>query len=251
VGLEAPRIEQMLLNLVVNARDAMPRGGRLTIEARDVEIAGGTAPPAPPGRYVMLAVSDEGIGMDAATRERVFEPFFTTKPAGEGSGLGLATVQQVVSEAGGSVRVDSEPGLGTTVRVYLPCAAQAAEPASLTHAGPAPCGRESVLVAEGSEPVREVTRELLEELGYTTLVAASAAEALRLAGDRGLPLDLVLADAAMPGLPGGTLVQQLSAARPRTRVLLVSSSAEGRLQKPYSRDQLARAVREALDLSHD
>jgi signal transduction histidine kinase len=247
VRVDPAQVEQLLLNLVLNARDAMPGGGRLTIETRDVEVAGGTAPPAPPGRYVMLAVSDEGVGMDAATRARVFEPFFTTKAAGEGSGLGLATVQQVVEQAGGSVRVDSEPGLGTTFRIYLPCGMEGAEPASLAHDGQAPSGRETVLVAEGSESVRAITRELLAALGYTVLTASSAEETLRLARERSEPIDLVLADAAMPGLRGGALAEQLAAARPQTPVLLMSSAGEAALPKPFSQELLARAVRDALD----
>jgi CheY-like chemotaxis protein len=247
VQVDPAQVEQLLLNLVLNARDAMPGGGRLTIETRDVEVAGGTAPPAPPGRYVMLAVSDEGVGMDAATRARVFEPFFTTKAAGEGSGLGLATVQQVVEQAGGSVRVDSEPGRGTTFRIYLPCGVEEAEPVSLAHDGQAPSGRETVLVAEGSESVRAITRELLAALGYTVLTASSAEETLRLARERSEPIDLVLADAAMPGLRGGALAEQLAAARPQTRVLLMSSAGEAALPKPFSQELLARAVRDALD----
>jgi signal transduction histidine kinase len=120
-------MEQLVLNLALNARDAMPRGGLLTIETRDVEIAGGTEPSAPPGHYVMLAVSDEGVGMDEETRKRIFEPFFTTKPEGAGSGLGLATVHRIVERHGGRIRVDSAPGRGSTFQVYLPCLDGSAE----------------------------------------------------------------------------------------------------------------------------
>jgi len=247
VRADPSQLEQLLLNLILNARDAMPSGGRLTIETQDVEIAGETAPQAPPGRYVMLAVSDEGVGMDAPTRERMFEPFFTTKSPGAGSGLGLATVHQVVERAGGTLVVDSEPGLGTTFRVYLPCAAEPAERVPLAHDGPVPQGRETVLVAEGCEPVREITRELLEELGYRVLTASCAEEALRLARDWAAPIDVVLADAAMPGEPGSGLAEQLAALLPRTRVLLVSDTGEADLPKPFSRGRLARVIREALD----
>jgi len=254
VRADPSQLEQLLLNLILNARDAMPGGGRLTIETQDVEIAGGTAPQAPPGRYVMLAVSDEGVGMDAHTRERLFEPFFTTKSPGAGSGLGLATVHQVVERAGGTLVVDSEPGLGTTFRVYLPCAAEPAERVPLAHDGPVPQGRETVLVAEGCEPVREITRELLEELGYRVLTASSAEDALRLAREWAAPIDVVLADAAMPGQPGNGLAsglaEQLLALRPRTRVLLVSDTGEADLPKPFSRGRLARVIREALDVQH-
>ena len=225
----------------------MPKGGRLTIETQDVEVAGGTKPIAPPGRHVLIAVSDEGVGMDAATRARIFEPFFTTKPAGEGSGLGLATVQQVVERAGGTVVVDSEPGLGTTFRVYLPCTAERPERVALAHDGPVPGGCETVLVAEGSEPAREITRELLEDLGYRVLTASCAEETLRLAREWAAPIDVVLADAAMPGGRGADLGELLLALRPRTRVLQVSDSEAGALPKPFSRGQLARAIRAALD----
>jgi two-component system, cell cycle sensor histidine kinase and response regulator CckA len=249
VRADPSQVEQLLLNLVLNARDAMPGGGRLTVETQDVEVAGGTAPQAPPGRYVMIAVSDEGIGMDPATRARVFEPFFTTKPAGEGSGLGLASVHHVVEQAGGTVVVDSQPGVGSTFRVYLPCAAERSERVALAQDGPVPRGRETVLVAEGSEPVREISRELLEELGYRVLTASCADEALRLAREWAAPIDVVVADAAMPGESGGALRDQLLALRPRTRVLLASGSGEGALPKPFSRGRLARAIREALDTS--
>ena len=124
---DVTQMEQLLLNLALNARDAMPRGGRVIIETRDVEIAGGADPPAPPGRYVMVAVRDEGVGMDEETRKRIFEPFFTTKPEGAGSGLGLATVARIVERHGGRIRVDSVPGRGTTFRVYLPCLDESAE----------------------------------------------------------------------------------------------------------------------------
>jgi len=250
VRADPSQVEQLLLNLVLNARDAMPGGGRLTIETQDVEIAGGTAPQAPPGRHVMIAVSDQGIGMDPETCARVFEPFFTTKPAGEGSGMGLASVHQVVERAGGTVVMDSQPGLGSTFRIYLPCAEERSERVALAQDGPVPQGRETVLVAEGSEPVREITRELLEELGYRVLTASSAEEALRLAREWAAPIDVVVADAAMPGEPGGGLVDQLLELRPRTRVLLASGSGEGALPKPFSRGRLARAIREVLDAPH-
>jgi CheY-like chemotaxis protein len=196
---------------------------------------------------VVLAVSDEGMGIDADARAHIFEPFFTTKAPGAGSGLGLASVHRIAQQAGGHVALDSEPGFGTTFRVYLPWAG--ARPLTMTSvpAAPAPSGRETVLVAEGSQPVREVTRELLEGLGYTVLVAANAEEALRLARERQEPIDVVLADAAMPGLRGGRLDEQLVAARPRTRVLLMAADAESGVAKPFTEDRLARAIRDALD----
>ena len=247
VNTDPTQLEQLLLNLVLNARDAMPGGGRLTVETQEAVVTAEPAQQVPPGRYVVLAVSDEGMGIGADTRAHIFEPFFTTKAPGAGSGLGLASVHRIAQQAGGHVALDSEPGFGTTFRVYLPWAG--ARPVAMTSgpAAPAPSGLETVLVAEGSEPVREVTRELLEGLGYTVLVAANAEEALRLARERQEPIDVVLADAAMPGLRGGRLDEQLVAARPRTRVLLMAADAESGVAKPFTEDRLARAVRDALD----
>lgn len=251
--------EQLLLNLVLNARDAMPHGGRLVIETKDVEIAGGLDPPVPAGRYAMLAVSDDGLGMDEETRKRIFEPYFTTKPEGAGSGLGLATVHRIIERRGGTIRVDSEPGRGTTFRVYLPCVESPVEPARpLAQASAPPHGRETVLVAEDSDAVREVTRELLEALGYTVMTAARGEEALQVARTHPGPIDLLLTDVVMPGIRGARLAERLLAARPEVRVLFMSGYGNGVapgvigergrvLRKPFDQDRLARAVREALD----
>jgi len=251
--------EQLLLNLVLNARDAMPHGGRLVIETKDVEIAGESSAPVSPGRYVMLAVSDDGVGMDEETRKRIFEPFFTTKAEGAGSGLGLATVHRIVERSGGSIRVDSAPGRGTTFRVYLPCVEPPAEPVRSTAEPSAlPGGRETVLVAEDSDAVREVTRELLEALGYTVMTAARGEQALEVARAHPGPIDLLLTDVVMPGLRGASLAEQLVASRPGVRVLFMSGYGDGVapegagerdvvLRKPFDQDRLALAVREALD----
>jgi len=239
--------EQLLLNLALNARDAMPHGGRLVIETKAV------------GRHVMLAVSDDGMGMDQGTRQRIFEPFFTTKPEGAGSGLGLATVQRIVERQGGRIRVESAPGRGTTFRVYLPCVDPPAEIARpLAEPSDLPGGRETVLVAEDSDAVREVTRELLEALGYVVMTAARGEEALEVARAHPGPIDLLLADVVMPGMRGASLGEQLLAARPDARVLFMSGYGDGVapgvagdreavLRKPFDQDRLARAVREALD----
>ncbi len=239
--------EQLLLNLALNARDAMPGGGRLVIETKNV------------GRYAMLAVSDDGMGMDEETRKRIFEPFFTTKPEGAGSGLGLATVHRIALRHGGRIRVDSAPGRGTTFRVYLPCVEAPAEPVRpLAEPASLPGGRETVLVAEDSDAVREVTRELLEALGYTVMTAARGEEALQAARAHPGPIDLLLTDVVMPGIRGASLAQQLAASRPGVRVLFMSGygdvAAAGQtsersavLRKPLDQDRLARAVREALD----
>jgi len=263
VRADRTQMEQLLLNLALNARDAMPGGGRLTIETQDVAVdAGDPSPPASPGRHVLLTVSDEGVGIDAETREHIFEPFFTTKPEGAGSGIGLATVQGIVEQAGGSIRVDSEPGVGTTFRVYLPCAdapAEASEPVP-DPAGPAG-GSETVLVAEDSEAVREVAGELLAALGYTVLLASRGEEALAIVRIHPGPIHLLLTDVVMPGLRGGSLAAQVVAVRPGTRVLFMSGYGEARagtngaglagavLLKPFDQHRLARAVRESLDRS--
>jgi CheY-like chemotaxis protein len=255
-------MEHLLLNLALNARDAMPRGGRLTIETRDVDIADrGLAAPVSPGRYVMLAVSDDGVGMDAETKGRIFEPFFTTKPEGRGSGLGLSTVRGIVDDAGGTILVESEPGLGTTFRIFLPCVDEQGEPSGLDAVSARlPRGGETVLVAEDSEPVREVTRELLAALGYSVLTASRGEEALAVARAHDGPIHLLLTDVVMPDLRGGSLAEQLVAERPEARVLYMSGYGDGVartadgpgehdliLRKPFDQGYLARAVRDALD----
>ena len=261
VWADHTQMEQLLLNLALNARDAMPGGGRLTIETQDVAADAGDPLSAPaPGRQVLLAVSDEGVGIDAETREHIFEPFFTTKPEGAGSGIGLATVHGIVEQARGSIRVDSEPGLGTTFRVYLPCAeeqAEALEP-SPDPAGPSG-GSETVLVAEDSDAVREVTGALVAALGYTVLLASRGEEALAIARIHPGPIHLLLTDVVMPGLRGGSLAEQLTRARPGTRVLFMSGRGEqgagtdgsaptgAVLLKPFDQYRLARAIRVSLD----
>jgi signal transduction histidine kinase/ActR/RegA family two-component response regulator len=262
VRADVAQMEHLLLNLALNARDAMPRGGRLTIETRDVDIADrGLAAPVSPGRYVMLAVSDDGVGMDAETKGRIFEPFFTTKPEGRGSGLGLSTVRGIVDDAGGTILVESEPGLGTTFRIFLPCVDEQGEPSGLDAVSARlPRGGETVLVAEDSEPVREVTRELLAALGYSVLTASRGEEALAVARAHDGPIHLLLTDVVMPDLRGGSLAEQLVAERPEARVLYMSGYGDGVartadgpgehdliLRKPFDQDHLARAVRDALD----
>src|SRR5574341_1513171 len=183
VRADPGQLEQVILNLAVNARDAMPTGGTLTIETANVEVcaASGAANPEAAGPYVMLAVTDSGVGMDAATQARMFEPFFTTKPKGKGTGLGLATVYGIVKQSGGQVSVYTEPRRGTTVKVYLPRvdAGEEPEPAELVVPGSL-SGSETVLLVEDQEQVRDLTRRMLETRGYRVLVAASGPDALRL-----------------------------------------------------------------------
>jgi signal transduction histidine kinase len=261
VRADPTQLEQVLLNLAFNARDAMPAGGRLMVETHNVDLPDGDLRPPPilPGRYVMVSVSDEGTGMDERTLARIFEPFFTTKPDGRGTGLGLATVQGIVKQSGGSIRVDSERGLGTTFRIYLPrIDAPGEAPRADARSPDVPGGTETVLVAEDSEAVREVTCGLLEALGYRVLAAAHGVEALALARDHAGPIHLLLADVVMPKLGGPSLADQFAELRPETRVLYMSGYGEdavvggcGRgepalLRKPFNQERLARAVRQAL-----
>jgi PAS domain S-box-containing protein len=259
------QIEQVIVNLAVNARDAMPDGGKLTIETRTVEIdqsyvqqhVGVTL-----GIYVLLAVSDTGIGMDAETQRQIFEPFFTTKPKGRGTGLGLATCYGIIKQHGGHIWPYSEPGHGSTFRIYLPLADEPVSAhAEHRHSDALPGGTETVLLAEDEAAVRVLAARVLRERGYTVLEASDGGEALRLAGEHGAaPIDLLLTDIVMPRVSGKALVEQVGAIHPHIKVLYISGYADhavvhhGRLDpgvdflhKPFSPSTLARKVREVLD----
>jgi two-component system cell cycle sensor histidine kinase/response regulator CckA len=264
VRADPHQIEQVLMNLVVNARDAMPRGGRLTIETAPAELDaeyGHRHPPVEPGPYVMLAVSDTGHGMTPEIQARIFEPFFTTKGIGKGTGLGLGTVYGIVKQNGGHVWVYSEPGHGSTFKVYLPRVTGAAEPLVAPLEGTAvPRGRETVLLVEDDGALRRVAQELLEKLGYTVHGAANAADALEVAGRLDQPVHLLMTDVVLPGMGGRELAEQVVATRPGTKVLYASGYTNDAvvsygvkigemafLQKPFTSEDLARKVRDVLD----
>ncbi|MBN2337648.1 MAG: PAS domain S-box protein [Acidobacteria bacterium] len=263
IHADPARVEQVVMNLVVNARDALPEGGTIRVETGRVEIGGAEEEGASPGPYVRLAVIDDGVGMDAKTRERIFEPFFTTKPERKGTGLGLSTVYGIVRQSGGFIRVASEMGKGTTVEVFFPPARDAEAPPDRESGPPeAAGGAETVLLAEDEGAMRALAGRVLRDGGYTVLEAADGMEALRLAREYAGEIQLVVSDVVMPGMGGRALVEQLCAIRPRIRALFISGyddaaiSRQGVLepgvaflQKPFTPHQLARKAREVLDRS--
>jgi nitrogen-specific signal transduction histidine kinase len=265
VRADPGQIEQVLVNLAVNARDAMPKGGTLRIETRDVDLdeayvdahLAGT-----PGPYVMLAVSDDGCGMDPATLSHIFEPFFTTKPVGKGTGLGLATVYGIVKQSGGFVWVYSDPGHGSTFRIYLP---RVEEPLSArrdsgTPRRTPPKGTETILLVEDDEAVRRFVRDVLVRNGYTVHEAASGGEAVNVARPNAAAIDLVLSDVVMPEMSGSVLRRRLGALGVKARVLFMSGHSADAvavrgveagngtfLQKPFTPGDLLFKVRRVLD----
>jgi PAS domain S-box-containing protein len=263
VQADPGQLEQVLLNLAINARDAMPRGGRLTVETATVALSEDSAlrpgVRVRPGRYAELAVSDSGLGMDQATLAHAFEPFFTTKGVGQGTGLGLATVYGIVKQSEGYVWAESEPGHGTTIRVYLPMTAAAPAPVAEAVSHPPVARGELVLVVEEEEQVRTVAARALTEAGYTVLVAESGERALEITRQNGNRPVLALVDVVMPGLSGSELAVELARFFPGTRVLFTSGYTDGEilrrgllepgatfLAKPFSPEALVRAVHAAL-----
>ena len=269
IKLDPGQFEQILMNLAVNARDAMPAGGRLSIEASNIELGHHSCSKHPGqqlARFVLLQVTDTGCGMSEEVKEHLFEPFFTTKPLGRGTGLGLATTFGIVEQAGGCIDVHSQPGQGTTVAIHFPCVPESeakAKTAAANSSEPIPVGGETILLVEDDASVRELVHLLLLRLGYRVLVAPNGPAALALVGERGgadLGIDLLLTDVVMPGMNGRELADRLRSVRPALHVLYCSSYADdvmvhhGNVQaefnfiaKPYTIATLAKKLRQVLD----
>jgi two-component system cell cycle sensor histidine kinase/response regulator CckA len=264
VKADKGQIEQIIMNLVVNARDAMPHGGKLILETSNVEVDEAFArehPPVVPGRFVLLTVMDTGIGMDKETQARIFEPFFTTKEKDKGTGLGLAVVYGVVKQSDGYIWVDSELGAGTAFKIYLPRVDEPLEEASpITDAGKSSQGVETILLVEDEESLRHLTRTMLVAKNYDVLEANTGAQALEIARQFKGTIHLLLTDVVLPGMRGPELASKMALAHPEMKVLFVSGytdyavAANGMLeagtfllQKPFTRDALTRKVREVLD----
>jgi CheY-like chemotaxis protein len=263
VAIDPGQLEQVIVNLAVNARDAMPDGGQITIDTANVTVDADFAANLPgilPGRHVRLRVSDTGTGMDKITLERAFEPFFTTKPKGEGTGLGLATIYGIVTQAGGQVQLYSEPGLGTTISVMLPATDETPTVVPLPSTPAIPTGgHETILVVEDEAALREVTGRMLCRNGYTVLSAEDGANALELSTRYNGGIDLLLTDVIMPRMLGPDVAARMVALRPEIRVLYISGYAQpvlgahgtlepgvALLEKPFTERTLLAKVREVL-----
>jgi CheY-like chemotaxis protein len=264
VTADPGQIEQVIMNLAVNARDAMPQGGKLTIETADADLDEAYAQnhlEAQPGPYVMLAVSDTGVGLDPEAQALIFEPFFTTKELGKGTGLGLSTVYGIVKQSGGLIWVYSEPGKGTTFKIYLPRLEAPGDVAGLSQV-PGKCewGSEIILLVEDEDMVRQVARRILARHGYTVLEAASGDDALAVSREHAGPIHLMLTDVVMPGMSGQEIAENLKLQRPEMQVLFMSGHTENAIvhhgvldpgtafiQKPFKHTVLTHKIREVLD----
>jgi CheY-like chemotaxis protein len=261
VKMDPGQLEQVLVNLVLNARDAMPSGGMLTVETGERQISGtARGRSVRPGRYLVLAVSDSGTGMDGDTLTHVFDPFFTSQAPGSRSGLGLSIVYGIVKQSGGGVRVSSEPGQGTTVKVFIP-RLETGE-AEVDDIKTSVRGDETVLVVEDEDGVRELLWKILTDHGHTVLEARHGRDALTVAGGYDHPIQLLVTDVVMPEMGAGELVDQLVSSRPELKVLYISGYTNDEvtrrgisrtdaafIQKPFTSEDLMRKVREVLDTS--
>jgi CheY-like chemotaxis protein len=259
VKMDPAQLEQILVNLVLNARDAMPSGGTLTIETGERQISGSTrGRSVKPGRYLVLAVSDTGTGMEGDTLAHAFDPFFTSRGPGSRSGLGLSIVYGLVKQSGGGVRVSSEPEQGTTVKVFLP--RLEADETEVIEPQRSVRGDETILVVEDEDGVRELLWKILTDHGHTVLEARHGRDAVSVAAGYNHPIQLLVTDVVMPEMGGGELVEQLLANRPELRVLYISGytndevmrrgvshSKAAFIQKPFTAEELMRKVREVLD----
>jgi len=266
VQADPGQVEQVMMNLAVNARDAMPHGGRLTIEISRVVVTAGNArefPSVLPGSYARLSVCDTGVGMTDHVKGHLFEPFFTTKGLGKGTGLGLATCYGIIRQSNGYIHVESEPDRGTTFKIYLPIVAEASPVALPVPVEPASrqTGTECILLAEDEDPLRELAGYVLRDAGYTVLEAANGYEALRLVDQNpDQPIHLLVTDVIMPRMGGKELADQLKLKRPATKILFMSGYTDDALthhgvlevgvallEKPFTPNRLAYRVREILD----
>jgi CheY-like chemotaxis protein len=263
VKADPTQIEQILMNLAVNARDAMPSGGTITIETANVEVDDSHPHEhgeVKPGSYVMLSVIDTGVGMDSETQAHLFEPFFTTKQPGKGTGLGLSTVYGIVKQTGGYVRTYSEPGRGTTLRIYLPRVRGEEVIPSQTETPVIRGGSETILLVEDNASLRQLARKMLEGFGYAVLDSGRPSEALRVAERHKGPIALLVTDVVMPEVDGRVLAKTLARTRPDMKVLFTSGYSNHAtverveleagcplLEKPFARDTLAKRVRDLLD----
>lgn len=263
--MDPGQLEQVLTNLAVNARDAMPKGGKLTIDCENVYVdqayaAGRLA--LKPGRYIRIRVTDTGTGMDAKTLARVFEPFFTTKTKGQGTGLGLATVYGIVQQAGGDISIYSELGTGTRVHVLLPAADDQPTPRQLETIRPRLEASATILVVEDADDLREITTLILTKHGYQVITAANGLEALEVVKNHAGPIDLLLTDVVMPHMHGPELAERIAASQPEIRVLYMSGYAQPMvdngatleygvllIEKPFTEPVLLDGVEHALHAS--